>query len=228
MAIARNKTGKESVTKTTADDAIDYAEGDWVVHCHHGLGQIEAIKRKRVGELEKSYFCIKMADSVLWIPVDQLDTQQFRPLADKSRIKEAVAILKKPPKDMASNLSRRQAQIKQVVDNNIPTETARLIRDLRARRREKKGLNQSERRALRDLTRRFLQEWSVCVGLPLKQARRQLNSQLRRRQSTAKNHSDNGQENDGRREPSPILDALAKRDDRWSDWFKQKQIAKGA
>lgn len=213
---------------TTANDAIDYAQGDWVVHSHHGLGQIEAIERKRIGEQENLYFCIKTADSIIWIPVDLADAQQFRPLAGKSHFKEAVAVLKRPPKRMASNLNRRQARIKQVIDNNIPTETAQLIRDLRARRREKKGLNQSERRALRDLTKRFLQEWSVCVGLTLKQARRQMNSQLRARQSIAPSHSGVSGEDNGEGRPSPILEALAKRDDRWSDWFKKKQIAKGA
>jgi len=215
------------VTTSTMKDATKYDQGDWVVHCHHGIGQIETIERKRIGKQENTYFCIKTADSVIWIPVEQMDKQHFRPIVEETDFQEAVAILRRPPKGMASNLNTRMAHIKEVTESNVPTETARMIRDLRARRREKKGLNLSERQALRDLTKRFLQEWSVCVGLTLKQARKQLNKQLTIRRSASQNPSATGRKDDRKRESTPILDALAKRDDRWSDWFKQKNIVKG-
>jgi RNA polymerase-interacting CarD/CdnL/TRCF family regulator len=214
------------VTTSATNETGDYDQGDWVVHCHHGIGQIEAIEHKRIGEQENKYFCIKTADSVIWIPVEQMDKQHFRPIVDETDFQEAVAVLRRPPKGMDSNLSTRMARIKQVTADNVPTETARMIRDLRARRREKKGLNLSERQALRDLTKRFLQEWSVCVGLTLKQARRQLNRQLTTRRSATQNSSAAGQKDDRKREATPILDALAKRDDRWSDWY-EKKIVKG-
>jgi len=215
------------VTESAAKEATKYDQGDWVVHCHHGIGQIEAVERKRVGKQENTYFCIKTADSVIWIPVEQMDKRHFRPIVDEMDFQEAVAILKRPPKGMASNLNTRLARIKQVTEDNVPAETARMIRDLRARRKEKKGLNLSERQALRDLTKRFLQEWSVCAGLTLKQARKRLNRQLTIRRSASQNPSAAGQKADRKREATPILDALAKRDDRWSDWFQQKNTVKG-
>lgn len=210
------------MTNMTTNDAIDYDQGDWVVHCHHGIGQIEAIERKRIGDEENTYFRIKTADSVIWMPVDQMDSEQFRPVADETHFKEAVEVLKKPAKRMASNLNTRKARIKQVTTDNTPEETARLIRDLRARRREKKGLNQSERRALRDLTKRFLQEWAVCRGLTMRQARRRLNRQLGRRRAATHGRAGTDRKDTVKQETSAFLEALAKRDDKWTEWLKKQ------
>ena len=211
----------------TTNEATNYDQGDWIVHCYHGIGQIEAIERKRVGDQTSTYFRIKMADSVIWLPVDQLDSEQIRPIVSQTRFQEALEVLREPPEGMASNLNQRQARIKRVTANNMPKETARLIRDLRARRREKKGLNQTERRALRDLTKRFLQEWSVCVGLTMNQARRRLNRQLHWKRTSANSQPGSGDSKDEKLETSPFVEALARKDDKWSDWLN-RQLVKGA
>jgi len=210
----------------TTNNAVDYAQGDWIVHCHYGVGQIEEIERKRVSDQENTYFRIKTADSLIWMPVEQIDNEQVRSIADKRRIQEALEVLNKPAKEMASNPSKRKARIKQVTVKNMPKETARLIRDLRARRQEKKGLNQSERQALRRLTKRFLQEWSVCVGLTMGQARRKLNRKLGRRNAAFHSQARTGRKNidNEKREASTLLDALARRDDKWSEWVNQQLV----
>lgn len=207
---------------------MNYVQGDWIVHCYHGIGQIEAVEQKKIAKQEGTYFRIRMADSVLWMSVEQMDKEQIRPVASKSRFQEAVEVLREPPKKMASNLNKRQARIKQVTADNLPKETARLIRDLRARRKEKKGLNQGERRALRELTKRFLQEWSVCVGMTMGQARRRLNRQLHwKRRNTIRDQSKTDRKDGEKPDTSPFVEALAKRDDKWSNWLNN-QLVKGA
>jgi RNA polymerase-interacting CarD/CdnL/TRCF family regulator len=211
----------------TTNEALDYAQGDWIVHCYHGIGQIEAVEHKKIGNQEGTYVRIKMAKSVLWLPVDQMDSEQIRPIVSEKQFQEAVEVLRQPPKGMASNLNIRQARIKRVTGDNLPKETARLIRDLRARRREKKGLNQGERRALRELTMRFLQEWSLCAGLSMGQARRRLDRQLVwKRKAAQQSESEAGRNDIGKPETSPFIEALAKRDNKWSDWLN-KQLVKG-
>jgi len=211
----------------TTNKALDYAQGDWIVHCYHGIGQIEAIEHKKISDQEGTYFRIKMANSVLWMPVDQMNSEQIRPIVSKTQFQEAVEVLRRPPKGMASNLSVRQARIKRVTADNLPEETARLIRDLLARRREKKGLNEGERRALRELTQRFLQEWSLCVGLTMSQARRRLNRQLYwKRRAARQKQAETGRKDHGVPETTPFIEALAKRDSKWSDWLN-KQLIKG-
>jgi RNA polymerase-interacting CarD/CdnL/TRCF family regulator len=211
----------------TTNETLDYAQGDWIVHCYHGIGHIEAIEHKKIGDQEGTYFRIKMANSVLWLPIDQMNSEQIRPIASKIQFQEAVEVLRQPPEGMASSLNSRQARIKRVTANNVPKETARLIRDLRSRRREKNGLNQGERRALRDLTKRFLQEWSLCAGLTMGQARRRLNRQLYwKRKAARQKQSETGSKDHGVPETTPFIEALAKRDSKWSDWLN-KQLVKG-
>jgi RNA polymerase-interacting CarD/CdnL/TRCF family regulator len=211
----------------TTNEVTSYTPGDWISHCYHGIGQIEAVERKRIGDQESAYFRIKMANNTFWIPVDQMDNDQIRPTVSNAHFQEAVEVLREPPKVMDSSLNTRRARIKRVVADNVPKETARLIRDLRARRRESKGLNQTERQALRELTKRFLQEWALCAGLTMSQARRRLNRQLHwRRQVAAQSQHGTDRKDGDKGQTSPLVEALARRDDKWSDWLND-QLVKG-
>jgi CarD family transcriptional regulator len=155
-----------------------YSRGEWIVSCYHGVGKIEAVESKRINDQENTYFRVKMVDSTIWIPFDQMDNGQIRPISDKKRFQEAVEVLGNPPRKMESNFNKRKARFDRVLSNNLPKETARLIRDLRARRRSKKGLSQSGRRVLRNLTKRFVQEWAVSRDMSLEQAQQRLDRKL--------------------------------------------------
>jgi RNA polymerase-interacting CarD/CdnL/TRCF family regulator len=181
----KESAGNESSRRPTVSpsDALDYAQGDWVVHRYHGVGQIEGIERKSISSQEKVYFRIKTADKVIWMPFDQMDSEQIRPIMEEERFEEAVDVLEERPRAMAANFNTRKTQIKQATDNNIPKETAYLIRDLRARRRNKKGLSHVGRQALRTLTKRFVHEWAVCKNMTIKQARRKLDRKLSKRRT---------------------------------------------
>lgn len=173
----------------------EYPVGEWIVHRDYGVGQIKKIERKSIAGRQNTYARIEMPDTTVWIPADQMDGEQLRPLADPERFQRAVEVLTNPPKEMASNFRQRQAQISDALADNVPAETARLIRDLRARRRARGGLNKTERSALKDLSKRFVQEWAACFGLDLDQASRRFNATLRRRRG-----SRSGQDGDGAQE----------------------------
>ena len=206
----------------TMDNTISYERGDWIVHCHHGVGQIEKVERKQISDQENTYYRIRTNDSIIWIPVDQMDDEQIRPLSEEENFQEAVEILRKEPKKMASNLNSRKSRIKQVIIDNVPVETARLIRDLRGRRRKKKGLNQTERRALKKLTKRFVHEWAVCKDMTIEQARQRFNSRLGLKRATNKNQSSNDSLKDrGKRKKSTLIEDLVKKDKRWAKWMNQ-------
>ncbi|MGB9885774.1 MAG: transcription-repair coupling factor [Moorellales bacterium] len=51
----------------------ELAEGDYVVHIHHGIGRYQGIKRLTVGGVEKDYLLIQYAgEDRLYVPVDQI------------------------------------------------------------------------------------------------------------------------------------------------------------
>ena len=217
------------MTNRKTDTATDYARGDWIVHPHYGVGLIKDIERISISDQENTYYRIRSDSTVFWIPVDQMDNEneQIRPITEEARFREAVEELNRSPKKMASNLNQRKSRIRSVTDANNPIETARLIRDLRERRRAKRGLNQSERQALRSLTKRFLQEWAVCRGLTLERSRDKFDELLEKHRQAANGRAETIHDDRGEHEGSSLLETLIKQDERWARWLS-RQVAKSA
>jgi RNA polymerase-interacting CarD/CdnL/TRCF family regulator len=208
------------VANTTTNNVQSFTEDEWIVHSHHGVGHIEEIERKRISGQEHAYLRVKLIDGTIWLPVDQMDDDQIRPVTEEEDFQKAVEVFNNPPREMDSNYRTRNSRIKNVLLNNTPISTARLIRDLRARRRVKGGLNQSERRALKELTRRFVQEWAVCQDITIEQARHTLKRKLgvKRLNGRARRSRKNSRK---LKNLSP-LEALIRQDDRWARWLNQK------
>lgn len=209
------------MANTTTDNVQTFTEDEWIVHNHHGVGHIEEIERKCISGQEHAYLRVKLLDGTIWLPVDQVEDDQIRPITEEADFQKAVDVLNNPPKKMDSNYRVRNSRIKSVLLDNMPIATARLIRDLRARRRAKGGLNQSERRALKELTSRFVHEWAVCQDITIEQARRALKRKLGVKRLI------NGRARRSRKESGKLnnlspLEALIRQDDRWARWLNQK------
>lgn len=142
----------------------EYSEGDWIVHANFGVGQFKGIEVKTISSKETRYWRIQTIDSTFWMPVNQLDSELFRPLASPEEIQQAIASLQRPPIEMSSDFRIRQLRIQDVRIRNTPDGIARLIRDLRARQRDKGMLNMDERSALLTLKKRLVEEWAIVTG----------------------------------------------------------------
>lgn len=156
-----------------------YEPGDWVVHCHYGVGRIKAAERKRMGGKETTYFRIEMADSLIWIPVGTMDNGKIRSVAKKTDFQRAIEVLTRQPGEMDSNINIRRVRINEVITENKPITTARLVRDMFARQQTKGTLNETERRAYRALCGRLIQEWAVCMEIEVETARDLMDQLLR-------------------------------------------------
>lgn len=141
-----------------------HSKGAWIVHTNYGIGQIKGIDVKDISGEETHYYRIKAKDSTFWIPVDQLDGELLRPVSTQQEIQQAVAVLQKPPQEMSSNYKVRQQRIQKARIRNTPKAMARVIRDLRARRRKKGPLNTTERSAYQTFKQRLIEEWAVVTG----------------------------------------------------------------
>ena len=142
----------------------EYSVEDWLVHAVFGIGQITAVEEKGISGANVAYFRIQTADSTFWIPVDRMENQDLRPLFSKAEIQIVIAILLTPPEAMSSNHQMRKNDIHRVLLLNAPADSARLIRDLRARQRERGELNLEEHNALRALKQRLVDEWAMVTG----------------------------------------------------------------
>ena len=160
-----------------AKETNGYAPGERIVHPVLGVGKVMGLECKSISGAEKTYYRIEMPGSILWIPVEEIDQERVRPPAKRATINKAVELLGQPPRQMSANFNERKSRIQKVAAQNVPADTARLIRDLHARR-SKHSLNETERLALRDMTRRFLEEWAICAGIGVDQAENNLNRLL--------------------------------------------------
>ena len=156
-----------------------FSPGAWVVHRHHGVGQIKSTETKRIGEQSNTYCKIKMFNSTIWLPVDKVNEDWLRPLATPADIQRALEILKSPPQPMSDNLNSRKSRIKEVDSNDAPAVIAELLRDLWALKKEKKTLSQAEEAALNHFTNCFLTEWSVSEKGTVEEVKQKFESLLR-------------------------------------------------
>lgn len=166
-----------------AKEAHAYDAGDWIVHLHHGVGEIECIEEKELGGSTTTYYKVVTNNKTLWVPIDKAENRWFRPVATSDEFDRILEILQKPPREMHSNHNSRKKRINTVKSEGSLDEMARVIRDLWGRRAQRK-LNNTEERALRRFTDRLLREWSVCKGLDEEEARQRMQNMLQK--STAK------------------------------------------
>jgi RNA polymerase-interacting CarD/CdnL/TRCF family regulator len=142
----------------------NYSKGDWIVHAEYGLGQIKKVVEKEISGEPKRYFRIAAANSVFWVPVEQMDGEMIRPLSTQGEIAAALALFEKSAKEMSSNYKIRQERIRAARRKNTPRAIARLLRDLREHWRNKRATNVSERRVYQVLKARLAREWAVVDG----------------------------------------------------------------
>jgi CarD family transcriptional regulator len=162
-----------------AEPTHRYDSGAWIVHRHHGVGEIECIEEKALGGSTSTYYKVVTADSTLWVPIAEADENLFRPVASQEEFENVLQILRRPPREMNDNHLSRRSRIDKVGAGNSLPEVARLLRDLWGRRAER-TLNDTEERALRSLTHRLLSEWCVARGVDVGQAEERLHALLER------------------------------------------------
>jgi RNA polymerase-interacting CarD/CdnL/TRCF family regulator len=161
-----------------SEQTVPYAKGDWIVHRHHGVGQIKGSKKMQLGGEENTYCQIDTSDSTLWMPFEKVNDEWVRPLASADEMERALAALERRPRVVEADVNKRKKQISAVKPFHSPLVIAKLLRDLTAFNRKKKQVSQSDRDAVRYLTRLLASEYSVCMDLDVEKVREQLQAAL--------------------------------------------------
>ena len=159
------------------DKELSYSVGDWIVHHIYGVGQVKRVEKKRVNQTKALYYKVQANDSTFWIPVKKADSDHIRPLSSTSGLKKALRLLKKAPREMDSNYKKRETRINRIRADGKLSSICQMVRDLSAKEREK-PLSTTEKRALEAFKDLLLREWSVCVGITIQDAQRELQQAL--------------------------------------------------
>lgn len=160
-------------------DPQTYIPGAWVVHRHHGVGQVKSKETKHIAQQENTYFKIQTFNSTIWLPENKMNDEWLRPIATLAEVKRALKVLRAEPQPMSDNLNTRKSRIQKIESNAAPAEIAELVRDLWSLKKKKKGLPQVEEAGLRHLTECFLAEWAVSGDMTIDEAKQRLDKLLR-------------------------------------------------
>ena len=159
-----------------------FSKKDWVVHRQYGIGQIQGTETKAISGEEDTYYRLEMANGTVWVPVDKLNEDLFRPVASEEDIEQVKRILRRKPNKMDNNYKRRRKRIKTVEMGDSLLDLARLVRDL-WNRHKNRTLSNTEQTALRRLSDRLANEWAVCMDIELEEAHQHLEEILREARS---------------------------------------------
>lgn len=141
-----------------------YSKGDWIVHAHYGVGQVRGIEKKELDGEKKVFFRVKTFDSVYWLSVVRTDVDYIRPITSEYKIRRALTMIRKPPKKLPENHTKRNKLITETVRDPSIYSKARMIRDLNGKQQESK-LNFTEEDAFLKMKKQLLNEWTVVKGM---------------------------------------------------------------
>jgi RNA polymerase-interacting CarD/CdnL/TRCF family regulator len=141
-----------------------YSKGDWIVHARYGVGQVKGIEKKELEGEKKLFFRVKTFDGIYWLSVTRTDVEYIRPITSKHQIKRALTIIRRPPKELPDNHTKRSKKISEALKEPSLYPKARMLRDLNGKQRESK-LNFTEEDAFLKMKKQFLNEWSVITDM---------------------------------------------------------------
>jgi CarD family transcriptional regulator len=75
---------------------LNFKVGDKVVYPNHGVGVIEQVKRRAIGDLESSFYCLRIlsTDSTVMVPVENTKAVGLRKVLTRREVTRVVKVLK--------------------------------------------------------------------------------------------------------------------------------------
>jgi RNA polymerase-interacting CarD/CdnL/TRCF family regulator len=153
----------------------NYSEGDWIVHCTYGVGQIKTVEEKPIHGENVRVFRVKTQNSIYWLPVKKADNTRIRRITNKEKLAEALAQLGTEPEEMGSDYRARNDHIKEAFANGSIEKSVELLRDLMGLR-EIKAWSNTENDAANTIFHQLASEYSVIYEIPIEQAREEINA----------------------------------------------------
>ena len=75
---------------------MDFKVGDKVVYPNHGVGVIEQVANRSIGEIESSFYCLRIlsTDSTVMVPVNNTSTVGLRRVLTRRELNRVFKVLK--------------------------------------------------------------------------------------------------------------------------------------
>jgi len=161
----------ECGVRTSKGHAMNFSEGQVVVHPHHGPATVTAITTRVIRGEQRQYVKLEVFQSnlVVGVPLAAAAELGVRPLLGSSGISDLFAVLSGPTGPVQSGWSRRiKEDVERLRTGNVAT-IAALVRDL-TRRQHDKGLSLGEKNLLRDARGPLLAEVAIVLAVDEEEA----------------------------------------------------------
>ncbi len=75
---------------------MEFKVGDKVVYPNHGVGVIEQVAQRSIGEVEASFYCLRIisTDSTVMVPVDNTQAVGLRKVLTRRQVTQVMKVLK--------------------------------------------------------------------------------------------------------------------------------------
>ena len=145
---------------------MNLALGDLAVYPAHGVGKIEAVEERMVGDKKCDVFVMRILENgmKIMIPAQNVEDIGLRPLIDEEEVSQIFEVFKTPPKmPETSNWNRRQREYMERIKTGSPFDVAAVMGELLAMRAEK-DLSFGERKLLDMVKILLIKEMALATG----------------------------------------------------------------
>ena len=186
LRIPKNNEQKPEIKKIKKQQTAkrEYKPKDYIVYPKHGVGQIESINTKTIGEIEVQCYDIKFdKDKALGLlPINK--QHHLRPLSTVNQLNKCISILKSKPKIKRSMWSRRAQEYEQKITSGKIYDLAEVVRDLNKGDDLMVDQSYSERQLFEKAYERILSEFKIVMDLSHEEAQKKLDKALKRNLET--------------------------------------------
>lgn len=141
--------------------------GDMAVYPAHGVGRIESIETREVGDTKQSFYVIRIVDSnmIIMIPTGTSDSVGLRAIIESEEVDEIYTILKQRDVTIESQpWNQRYREYMEKIKTGSVYEIAQVLRDLYILK-EDKALSFGERKMMDTAQSLLVKEISIANHL---------------------------------------------------------------
>ena len=141
-----------------------YRVGDLAVYPAHGVGTIEAVEEKKIGDLDQTFYILRILenDMIIMIPTGNADQVGLRPVISDGDVKKVFSILKDHDVIIENQTwNRRYRDYMKKIKTGSVFEVAQVLRDLYLLKADKE-LSFGERKMLDTAQGLLVKEISIA------------------------------------------------------------------
>ena len=186
LRIPKNNEQKPEIKKIKKQQTAkkEYKPKDYIVYPKHGVGQIQSINTKTIGEIEVQCYDIKFDKdkAIGLLPINK--QHHLRHLSTVNQLNKCISILKSKPKIKRSMWSRRAQEYEQKITSGKIYDLAEVVRDLNKGDDLMVDQSYSERQLFEKAYERILSEFKIVMDLSHEEAQKKLDKALKRNLET--------------------------------------------